>query len=259
MTAPHITYEGAPNSLIDQWQKRRAPMGFAGQEGLPDAGVDLASYLESRVPKDLPPLPPDASRHQQKTRELELVLTGQSGLVLLHAQLTAHLRKRSFPDHAPQLFHRIWSEHSDHLLANLSNRWLISALITFGDHGLREDQRLLGRETGMLFSVMKLYEFERLFSGLASDQAFAFGKRAKSPLPLDMPPFSLGSGGLDINLLAPLWQRASSVPLAGPIAIALLEHLNQDKRSLFARLQTMRQRQAARKKSAANARNDESE
>ena len=259
MTAPHITYEGAPDSLIEQWQKRRAPMGFAGQEGLPDAGINLAPYLESRVPKDLPPLPASASRHLQKTRELELLLTGETSLVLLHAQLTAHLRKRGFPDHAPDLFHRLWAEQGDHLLANLSNRWLISALITFGDHGAREDQRLLGREMGMLFSVMKLYEFERLFSGLPADQAFAFGKRAKSGLPLDMPAFSLGSGGLDINLLAPIWERAQTVPLAGPIALTLLERLNQDKRSLFARLQTMRHRQSARKKAAANARNPKSE
>jgi hypothetical protein len=61
-----------------------------------------------------------------------------------------------------------------------------------------------------------------------------------------MEPFSLASGGLDINLLAPLWQRAQEVPVLGPIACDLLDRLNHDPGTVFARVQAMRERKRRR-------------
>ncbi|WP_050528670.1 hypothetical protein [Pseudorhodobacter aquimaris] len=243
MTDP--TYPDAPQSLITHWDKRRGPLRHHGGEGLPGLDVDLAALARITLPPSPPDLPEGASRHATKEHELRRELGGQSELALLHALVISHLRKRRFPDHAPALFRKTWAEQSPYLLNFLNTRWLISAVITFGEHGATMNEKLLGREMGMLFSVMKLYEFERLHSGKAPDEAFGL-RRLKADMPLDMTPFSLGSGGLDINLLAPLWQRALAEPVMGPLGCTLLERLNHDKGGLFRRISQMRVKKQAR-------------
>lgn len=247
MIAPEdLTYPGAPDTLIALWQKRRGAMGFAPGEALAPLDCDLARLAATH----LTPAPVNGagekSAHASKEQELRLDLGSKSELALLNALVTAHLRKRRFPAHAPALFQRIWQEQGGQLCDELSTRWLISSAITFGEHGVTEDQRSLGRELGMMFSLMKLYEFERLFSGFAPNQAFDLGKRSTAKLPLDMPGFSLASGGLDINLLAPLWQRANAVPVLGPLACVLLERINGDPGTLFRRISVMRKKKRAR-------------
>jgi hypothetical protein len=55
-----------------------------------------------------------------------------------------------------------------------------------------------------------------------------------------MPHFNLGTGGLDINLLAPIWAEARTVPVVGPLAGHLLQRLNTDPGNLFRRIGLMR-------------------
>ncbi|MGO4907089.1 hypothetical protein ACEN2J_02020 [Pseudorhodobacter sp. W20_MBD10_FR17] len=239
------TYPNAPDSLIAHWDKRRGPMRPEPGEELPALDVDLGALIAQVLPSAPPPLAKGASRHAEKEHDLCAELGGQSALLLLHGLLIAHMRKRRFPDHAPQLFRRIWVEQTPYLLEHLSTRWLISAVITFGEHGATASEQALGREMGMMFSMMKLYEFERLHSGKAPDEAFGL-RRANAELPLGMTPFSLATGGLDINLLAPVWQRAMDEPVMGPLACRLLEQLNQDPGGLFRRIGAMRAKKQAR-------------
>ena len=246
MTGPDRTYPDAPDGLIRQWNKRRAALGTAPGEALAPLDCDLAALAQKTLPPTPTPPPEGASRHAQKIYELKQDLAGKSELSLLNGLLIAHMRKRRFPGHAPQLFYRIWREQSDHLLRELSTRWLISSVITFGEAGASEDERSLAREMGMLFSLMKLYEYERLYSGLPPEKPFALRNRIAADLPLDMPGFSLVSGGLDINLLAPLWDRALRQPVLGPLACHLLERLNADKGTLFRRIGAMRATKRAR-------------
>ncbi len=239
------TYPNAPDSLIAHWDKRRGPMRPEPGEELPALDADLLALRAQILPAAPPPLPKGASRHAEKEHELRSEMGGQSALVLLHGLLIAHMRKRRFPDHAPQLFRRIWVEHGPYLLDVLSTRWLISAVITFGEQGATPSEQALGREMGMMFSMMKLYEFERLHSGKAPHEAFGL-RRVDAELPLGMTPFSLATGGLDINLLAPVWQRAMDEPVMGPLACRLLEQLNQDAGGLFRRIGKMRAKKQAR-------------
>lgn len=236
------TYTDAPESLILRWQERRAPLRFDDGEILPPLDADLALLATRPVPLSLPPLPDQSSTFAAKRHALAVELAGQSELALLQAVLIACLRKRAWPGHAPALFRRIWAEQAGHLLSTLSPRWLISAAITFADHGESEPQRRLGQSLNLLFSLMKLYEYERLFSGHAPDRPFPLRGRAAAPLPLGMPGFSLDSGGLDINLLAPLWREAQAEPVLGPLACHLLHTLNHDPGTLFRRLGKMRKR-----------------
>lgn len=242
MTTP--TYPNAPESLFAHWEKRRAPLRFGAGEGLPALEVDLTALANTPFAA-MPDLQEGASRHSAKDHELRADLAGQSELVLLHGLVIAHLRKRSFPPHTPQLFRKIWIEHGPDLLRDLDSRWLISAVITFGEHGATSQEQMLGRELGMLFSVMKLYEFERLHSGKTPSEAYGL-KRIDADLPLGMTPFSFASGGLDINLLAPLWARAQAEPVLGPLACTLLDRLNQDPGGIFRRICAMRAKKLAR-------------
>ncbi|MFN3822948.1 MAG: hypothetical protein ACK4RN_03115 [Pseudorhodobacter sp.] len=246
MTAPAQSYPDAPESLIRQWNRRRGPLTFAPGESLPPTDCDLAALAGRMLTAASEPPPEGASRHAQKKHELEQDLAGKSELALLNGLLIAHLRKRRFPAHAPALFHRIWREEAARLLDELSTRWLISSVITFAEAGKTEDERSLGREMGMLFSVMKLYEYERLYSGLPPEKPFALRNRIAADLPLDMPGFSLVSGGLDINLLAPIWERAQRQPVLGPLACHLLDKLNADPGTLFRRIGAMREIKRAR-------------
>lgn len=244
MTADRLTYPDAPAGLIARWQKRRPRLAFGPGESLPRRDADL-SVLAGQVVAPPAPLPPDSSPHARKWHDIRADLAGKSELAALNGILIAHLRKRRAPRDAAPLFRRIWAEQGASLLAELPGRWLISSAITFGDHGVTEDERALGREVNVLFSLVKLYEFERIQGG--SDPAAARIKRAHpGPMPLQMEPFSLLTGGLDVNLLAPIWMRARAEPVMGPLICALLDRLNAEPGVIFRRLATLRRRRAAR-------------
>lgn len=244
MTGQTVTYPDAPGSVIDRWEKRRQRLTFGPGESLPPRDADLAA-LAGQVVAAPPPLPPGSSPHARKWHDIRQDMAGQSELAALNALLIAHLRKRRAPRDTAPLFRRIWAEQAQTLIPALPARWLISSAITFGDHGMTEGERSLGREVNVLFSLIKLYEFERLQGG--SDPTAARIKRAHpGPLPLQMEPFSLLTGGLDVNLLAPIWARAEAEPVIGPLVLALLDRLNAEPGVIFRRLATLRGRRAAR-------------
>ncbi|MGP3696192.1 hypothetical protein [Rhodobacter sp. NSM] len=231
--------------MIGRWRRRRAPLDFAAGESLPFE-ADLA-LLASRPAPEVPAPGPGASTHAVKRADVARETTGLSELAFLNALCIAHLRKSRQPEGTARLFRRIWIEQGPALLAELPTRWLVSSLITFGDHGANEGERRLGVQMGVLFGLMKLYETERTYSGLPPDRPFPLGRRARVALPMGLPGFSMATGGLDVNLLAPLWLEAEEVPVAGPIALALLDRLNHDPGTLFRRLESMRQELSARR------------
>lgn len=237
---PPLTYPDAPDGVIDRWNKRRGPVLYGRGEGLPPLDLDLVPLLGNRVPEGEPPPTGRLSHYKRKLWQLRRELEGQTELAVLNADLIVHLRRAEFPDHAPALFRRIWSEQGPALMADLPTRWLISSVITFGDFGETEAQRRLGLALNVLFSLIKLYEFERLTSGLGPDELFRRKRKKGSRLPLGMLDFGLDSGGLDFNLLAPIWKAAQEEPVVGPLACLLLDRLNADPANLFRRLQRMR-------------------
>ena len=242
------TFEGGVISTFEQYLKRRAPFRFARWEELPPADADLESIARRIVTPIPDPLPKGHTRYGQRMLEASQEFAGQSELLMLNALLIMNLRKSGWPDRAPVLFNRLWAEQGRFLMERLNGRWLISSIITFGDHGTTEADRRVGRSMGMLFSLMKLYESERLYSGRNSDAPFARSERLTSSLPLDMQAYSLMRGDLEANLLAPLLTEAGEAPVAGPLAELLLDRLNRDPRTLFRRLKKMRERPGAGKR-----------
>ncbi len=242
---PEQTFAKDMAGLIALSRKRRARLVYAPGESLPPLTADLDQLASALVPAELPALPENTSSYARKYHELATEFAGASELALTNALLIANLRKRAFPRHAPALFCRIWAEKGAFLLRELSSRWLISSLITFADHGETEADRRVGQSLGMLFSLMKLYEAERQYSGLAADQPFSLVGRKVSPLPLDMRSFGLIGGDLEAHLFRPLILEAAKAPVAGPLATELLRRLNHDPGNIFRRLHLMRTRKAA--------------
>lgn len=241
-----LTYPDGFEGVNARWEERRDPLTAREGEGLPPLDCDLAGMAARQMPDPAVPLVKPASSYAFKFHALAVELAGASELAHLNALLIAHLRRRSWPDHAPALFCRIWAEHADQLIEELNARWLVSSLQTFADHGQTEAQRRTGATLGLLFSMMKLYEFERTFGGTDPAEPYRMGKRAKVPLPMEMDDFSLKSGGLDFNMLAPLWRDAGADPVTAPLARHLLDMLNGDNGTVFRRIQTMRERLARR-------------
>jgi len=236
-----LTYPGAPESVIARWNVRRGPVLYGKGEGLPPLDTALQPLVGKTVPAfELPPLG-KVSPYKRKLGLLREELAGRSELAVLNADLIVHLRRASFPDHAPALFRRVWREHSADLLHELPARWLISSIITFGDFGETEAQRRIGLSLNMMFSLMKLYEFERLFSGLGGGEPFRSRRKPGAQMPLGMQDFGFRNGGLDYNLLAPIWQAAEAEPVVGPLARRLLDLLNEDPSNIFRRFQLMRE------------------
>lgn len=234
-----LTYPGAPDSLIALWMRRRGPVLYGRNESLPPLDIDLKALLAEEVPSD-EPVPRRPSHYMRKLLHLRQELAGKSELAALNADLIVHLRRSTHPDYAPALFRRIWQEEGQALMAELPGRWLISSVITFADHGETEAQRRIGLSLNMLFSLMKLYEFERAFSGIAPNAPFQGAPIPGMTLPLGMQKFGIRNGGLDVNLLAPIWDEAQREPVVGPLACHLLLLLNADPSNLFRRIRLMR-------------------
>ncbi|APX25550.1 MAG: glycosyltransferase family 2 protein [Rhodobacteraceae bacterium] len=241
------TWPGGISAVLTQMEGRRDALTCAEGEAPPPADLDLALLAAQTVTdpdQDPAEAPPFRSSYHRKRHALRKELVGQSELVFLNGLLIAHLRKRSFPSHLPALFHRLWAEQGAHLIERLDQRWLVSAVTTFGDHGQTPVQRSVGLALNVLFGTMKLYETERLYSGSPADRAFPLDRKSPGPLPMEMDAYAIASGGLDVNMIGRLWTEAEGDGVIRPLAHHLLDLLIHDDRTLFRRLRTMRKRKA---------------
>ena len=235
-----VTFPGGFQTLIPQWQQRRQPFKYLFEEELPPADFDLAALREVIVSPETSELPADHNQFSLRIREMKTTFAGKSFLCLLNALLIISLRKSEAPPQAAPLFRRLWQEEDATLLAQMNGRWLISSVITFATHGATEADRRIGQSLNVFFSLMKLYESERLYSGRLAELADEALKKPIGKLPMDMPDFHLLSGDLEADLLGPLWIEALNAPGAGRLAQHLLTQMNHDPRTLFRRLSNMR-------------------
>ncbi|SFQ34509.1 Glycosyl transferase family 2 [Roseivivax halotolerans] len=252
-TGKRPAYPGGIDAVLTQMEGRRDPITYAEGQALPPVDIDLAPLKATRISppaEDPSEAPPFRSAYHRKRFALREEFTGASELACLHGLLIAHLRKRSWPNHAPALFRRLWAEEAEFLLAALDLRWQVSAVTTFGDHGATPEERASGLALSTLFGAMKLYETERLYSGRKPDAAFALDDKVKSKLPMQMDSYSILHGGLDVNMLGRLWQEAEAAPVIRPLAQHLIGALIDDPATIFQRLATMKARKQKREDGA---------
>ncbi|SHJ66889.1 hypothetical protein SAMN05444000_11199 [Shimia gijangensis] len=251
MSSDEHTYEAGLQGLRERYNSRREPFVFY-KEGLPSVDVDLDVLARKTVPETATSWqkgePVKGSSWATKRRAIAAEFVGNSQLAYLNAMLISNLRKTGAPAQAAPLFLRLWEEQHVHLIAKLDLRWQVSSIMTFADHGKNDVQRQVGQALRMLFGVMKMYEFERRFSGLSPEVPFDLQGRSRASLPMQMEPFALQTGGLDINILAPVWDLALTDPGIAPLANNLMEELNRDPRTVFRRIKTMRQQYIKQKR-----------
>ncbi len=238
------SYPGGFDAILTQMEGRRDPLTYAPGEALPPLDIDFEPLKTQRVDGRAPRVAGSQSTYARKLRDLSQEFDGLPELLLLHGLLIAHLRRRSAPDHTAALFLRLWTEEPQWLLTRLDPRWLVSAITTFGDHGASDVQRRIGQSLSLMFGMMKLYETERLYAGAAPDQPFDWSKQAPVRLALQMDPYAIGGGGLDVNMLGRLWQDGQSDPVIAPLAGHLLDLLIRDEATVFSRLRRMRRQRA---------------
>lgn len=250
MSESRRTYPGGAEALIERWNSRREPFVFY-KETLPPLDVDLneltAEIITKEETKKKPGEPLKGSTYASKRRRVAHEFIGHSRLAYLNALLIANLRRENPPTDCATLFLRLWREQPDHLIQQLNPRWLVSSVMTFADHGKTGNEREIGQAMRMLFGMMKLYEFERLYSGREPRRIWRLARKIEAELPMDMEPFSLKNGGLDAALLAPIWKMSLDDPGIGPLACHLLEMLNVDDKNVFRRFSIMRKRHIAQK------------
>ncbi|PJE28397.1 hypothetical protein PSM7751_02355 [Pseudooceanicola marinus] len=234
------TYGGF-RRVITQMEGRRAPMTFGPGEALPPEDLDFAPLKTRLVRPVEEPFRSSDSTFAYKLRELSAQFEGEPELLALHGLLIASLRRRDQPAQTAPLFLRMWREEPEFLLEHLDARWLISAVTTFADHGETEVQRRLGQALTVLFSTIKLYETERLHSGIEPWEAFTEIRKRPRRLALKMDAYAIHSGGLDVNMLGRLWQDASEDAVIWPLAQRLLLLLDGDDRNVFRRFKLMRE------------------
>ncbi|MBA85441.1 glycosyltransferase family 2 protein [Thalassobius sp. S69A] len=254
------TYKKGFPAIVTHMQQRQDALVYHEGESLPPLDIELDPLKTRTMLRHAPELGSSRSSYASKYRDLAKEFDARPALLHLHGLLIANMRRQDQPPQTAALFERLWAQESEFLLENLDTRWLVSAVTTFGDHGQTALRRQLGHSLSVLFGMMKLYETERLYSGRHPDQTFDLKTRSNEKLAMQMDPFSLTSGGLDVNMLGALWQLSEQDPLIRPLAQRLLQLLVQDDRTVFRRLLKMRERRAKalkekgiRKKSAPKA------
>lgn len=242
MSSQTLTYAGGAEEIVARWMKRRTPFQTDGESLDPTQSL---APLKARLVLESAAAP--QGKHGTFALKSSMIASefiGLSELAFLNARLIAQLRRADPPEAASLLFRRLWAEESAHLMGQLDLRWQVSSAMTFADHGEAGPEQALGASLKMLFGLIKLYEFERLFTGLAPQDVHRFGKRSSAPMPLAMDQYSLNHGGLDLALLAPLYQQAEEAPVLKPLALSLLDALNSEDGTIFRRLSVMKERRA---------------
>lgn len=127
-------YPGGIDAVMDRMAVRRVPLDRVDGEGLPPLDVDLNAFTESLVihpDKDPDEAKPFRSDYHRKRHALRCEFTDAPELAFLNGFLISHLRKSVWPDHAPDLFQRLWTEHGEFLIQHLDQ-----PLVGFDDHHL---------------------------------------------------------------------------------------------------------------------------
>ncbi len=236
-----VIYPGGFARLMRFLERRQRPFDDAASR-VPAADIDLVALHARTVPPaigDIDDLPRFSV--ERKWLELQQEFQGGSELFRLHGLLIAISRRADPPPDALPLFFRMWDEHGTMLARDLPVRWLISSATTFADCGQNADQRALGMGLSLLFDLVKLHDSERRRAGIPGETVLPVSNRPeRMPLGFDMNPYSFARGDVDKVMIARLWQLAERDRTIQPLAMRMLGLVMTDKRSIFARAQSLK-------------------
>ncbi|WP_158964431.1 hypothetical protein [Chachezhania sediminis] len=237
--APVLPVPGALRALSDRAGQRVSHQARIDNV-LPPRDVDLTA-LRTEIVEGSETFP--GGKRQNMADQVAILshrLRGLPAATLLNALAISYLRRDTdHTDHARTIFHRLWAEEHALLLATLPPRWLISTLQTFMDHGLTEDQRMIGSSGYFFANLLKAYEGERAIEGLAPDAIYDGTQPTTKSGFNGMDRFKLGGTDLMLNTLALLLEMAGRDPVAGRVLTEYLLRLKTAD-TLFSRMDRSR-------------------
>lgn len=207
--------------LADRFRARRRFQKKLGNM-MPPLDIDFVPlFTKLQDPPDHIPEGPRSNMGANAAR-LKNQLAGKPQILYFHALFISYLRRNSaHTEHARKLFFRLWQDHGADLLPLLDNRWLISALQTFHDHGMNEHQRRIGSVGWVYANLIKFAEAERSYCNLRPKETYPGQTINRIGLPHS------GATSLDrtdamLNTNALVYELAFLDPVAGPALEELL-------------------------------------
>ncbi len=242
-----------PKTLGPLWQRVTKRVHTQEQPNLmPPMDVDLRPF-RNRIVETAGDLP-GVSRAKM-TNQAEILVYRFRNLpeICFLLGLSISYLRRSTPHtrHASILFQRLWTEEYAILLGILPTRWLISSFQTFLDHGINEDQRIVGSGAYFFSNMLKAYETERAFENLPPDATYPNAlPQTKMGFPgLDR--FKLGGSDLILNTNALLLEYSARDAVAGRVVQEFLARAKASD-TIFSRMDQSRQSHQINNKQFAN-------
>lgn len=245
--------EGLPKALMPLWQRVQKRVHTQDQPNLmPDPDADLRPY-RNRVVEAEGEMP-DAGRGKMVSQAEILVyrFRNQPEICFLLGLAISYLRRDTpHTAQASTLFQRLWAEEHAILLGLLPTRWLISSFQTFLDHGINENQKIIGSGAYFYANILKAYETERALEGLAPDATYPHKlPQTKMGFPgLDR--FKLGGSDLILNTNALLLEYSARDEVAGRVVQEFLARAKAAQ-SIFSRMDQSRKAHDINNKQFAN-------
>lgn len=241
---PHLVKpEGLSVELAPLWE--RCDLRVVPQiqpDLLPDTSVDLANHRLKLI-EEVSSFPDGGRGSMENQQEiLKYRFQGQPETSYLLGLSISYLRRDTeHTEKAQILFQRLWAEENKLLLATLATRWIISSLQTFMEHGVNENQRMIGASGFFFANMMKAYETERAIEGLEPDATYSnVGATTRNGFSgLDR--FQVGGSDLLLNTLAHLLELASKDHVAGIVLEELLLRVKEN-HSIFSRMDQSRKK-----------------
>lgn len=240
--APPARPDDLPKVLKPLWQRVENRVSSQDQPNLmPGTDFDLRPLRNLLVEAegDMP----DVGRGNMtdQARILTYRFQGQAEICLLLGLTISYLRRETpHTKHAAILFQRLWTEEYKILLGLLPTRWLISSFQTFLDHGINEQQKIIGSGAYFYANMLKAYETERAFEGLAPDAIYPQKlPRTKSGF-AGLDRFKLGGSDLILNTNALLLEISARDQVAGRVVREFLARAKAAQ-TIFSRMDKSRQ------------------
>lgn len=208
-----------PKTLDPLWQRVEKRVSQQDQPNLmPDLDVDLRQLRTVIVEADNEL--PDVGRAQM-TNQAEILVyrfRNQPEICFLLGLAISYLRRDTpHTAHAAALFQRLWAEEYELLLGLLPTRWLISSFQTFLDHGINEDQKVIGASAYFYANMLKAYEAERAFEDLPPDATYPHKQPQTKMGFAGLDRFRLGGSDLILNTNALLLEYSARDAVAGRV------------------------------------------
>lgn len=219
----------------------RYPLQHKATNVLPPPDFSISEQLARIVERPEGPKPEGRRSFRRQKLNLEHAFAGQPELLVTLGLAISYLRRFTPHEaHARTIFFRVMDEALDEVMPLLNTRWLISALLTFADHGRTEAERTNGLIGYILGATVIGYESERTYWRKLPELVGRVGDRRWRHFDIEGAwPIDFGENAHLSDLAAYCYRHAIKDDLTGRLLERLLETL-RDGDTVFSRADRIR-------------------